>query len=92
MTSSDYRAPWWLKSAHLQTIFATLFRHRPALALRRERIELDDGDFLDLDWGPRAHGPVVLVLTPATHGIWRMSFAISAPAAMCPHWPPSDTP
>ena len=65
LTSSDYRAPWWLKSAHLQTIFATLFRHRPALALRRERIELDDGDFLDLDWGPRAHGPVVLVL----HGL-----------------------
>ena len=46
-------------------MFATLFRRRPSLALRRERIELDDGDFLDLDWGPRTHGPVVLVL----HGL-----------------------
>ncbi len=46
-------------------MFATLFRRCPALALRRERIELDDGDFLDLDWGPRTHGPVILVL----HGL-----------------------
>ena len=65
LTSSDYRAPWWLRSAHLQTMFATLFRRNPSLRLRRERIELDDGDFLDLDWTPRAHGPVVLVL----HGL-----------------------
>jgi predicted alpha/beta-fold hydrolase len=64
-TSSDFRAPWWLKSAHLQTVFASLFRRGPALRLRRERIELDDGDFLDLDWTPRPHGPVVLVL----HGL-----------------------
>ncbi len=64
-TSSDFRAPWWLKSAHLQTMFATLLRRGPALALRRERLELDDGDFLDLDWTPGADGPVVLVL----HGL-----------------------
>lgn len=65
LASSDYRAPWWLKSAHLQTMFASLFRRRPSRALRRERIELDDGDFLDLDWSPRTQGPVVLVL----HGL-----------------------
>jgi predicted alpha/beta-fold hydrolase len=46
-------------------MFATFSRRGPALALRRERIELDDGDFLDLDWTPRTHGPVVLVL----HGL-----------------------
>jgi predicted alpha/beta-fold hydrolase len=62
---SDFRAPWWLKSAHLQTMFGTFFRRRPAIDLRRERIELADGDFLDLDWTPGAHGPVVLVL----HGL-----------------------
>ena len=65
LTSSDFRAPWWLKSGHQQTMFATLFRRRPGLALRRERVELDDGDFLDLDWGPGNHRPVVLVL----HGL-----------------------
>jgi len=35
------------------------------MALRRERLELDDGDFLDLDWTPGEHGPVVLIL----HGL-----------------------
>ncbi len=65
LISSDFRAPWWLKSAHLQTAYATLFRRRPRIGLRRERIALSDGDFLDLDWTPRPHGPVVLVL----HGL-----------------------
>lgn len=40
-------------------------RHRPQVALRRERLELPDGDFVDLDWTAREHGPVVIVL----HGL-----------------------
>lgn len=64
-TASEFRAPWWLASAHLQTLYAPLFRRGPALTLTRERVELDDGDFLDLDWTARRAGPVVLVL----HGL-----------------------
>jgi predicted alpha/beta-fold hydrolase len=64
-TPSDFRAPWWLRSAHLQTIYAPLFRRGPSVRLERERIELEDGDFLDLDWTPGRNGPVVLVL----HGL-----------------------
>jgi predicted alpha/beta-fold hydrolase len=65
VTGSDFRAPWWLRSAHLQTIFGPVFRRPPAIGLRRERIELADGDFLDLDWTPGTRGPVVVVL----HGL-----------------------
>ena len=65
VTGSDFRAPWWLKSNHLQTVFGTLFRRRAAIGLRRERIELADGDFLDLDWTPGVNGPLVLLL----HGL-----------------------
>jgi len=65
LARSDFRAPWWLKSAHLQTSFATLFRRGPALELERERIELADGDFVDLDWTHGERGPVVLIL----HGL-----------------------
>ncbi len=64
-TRSDFRAPWWLRSGHLQTLYAPLFRRAPALELTRERIELEDGDFVDLDWTPRSEGPLVLVL----HGL-----------------------
>ncbi len=42
-----------------------LCRRRPRLALRRERLELPDGDFLDLDWTPGDHGPIALIL----HGL-----------------------
>jgi uncharacterized protein len=63
--SSQFRAPWWLRFPHLQTVFAPLFRRGPAVALRRQRLELDDGDFLDLDWGPGNRGPLVLLL----HGL-----------------------
>jgi uncharacterized protein len=46
---SSYRAPWWLPTGHLQSIYAQ-FLPRPRLAYRRERLELADGDFIDLDW------------------------------------------
>jgi len=42
-----------------------LCRRRPRLALRCERLELPDGDFLDLDWTPGDHGPIALIL----HGL-----------------------
>ena len=46
----SYRAPWWLPGGHLQTIYASLFARKPRVIYRRERWELADGDFLDLDW------------------------------------------
>lgn len=45
-----YHAPWWLPNAHLQTLYAYFFARKPRVIYRRERIELADGDFLDLDW------------------------------------------
>lgn len=45
-----YRPPLWLRSGHVQTIYPTLFRTVEAVTYRRERLDLDDGDFLDLDW------------------------------------------
>lgn len=65
LTESEFRPAWWLSSAHLQTLWAPLFRRPTRLQLRRERFELDDGDFLDLDWTTGESGPVVLVL----HGL-----------------------
>lgn len=63
--TSSYRAPWWLKSPHLQTILPTLIRKRPRLDFTWERLELKDGDFIDLAWYPRPHAPLVLMM----HGL-----------------------
>lgn len=63
--TSSYRAPWWLKSPHLQTILPTLLRKRPRLAFEWERLELKDGDFIDLAWYSRPQAPLVLMM----HGL-----------------------
>lgn len=63
---SAFRPAWWLRNPHLQTLWPYLFRRWRRIDLRRERLELPDGDFLDLDWITGADsGPIVLVL----HGL-----------------------
>ncbi|MFP4080785.1 MAG: hydrolase [Ectothiorhodospira sp.] len=65
IVEGDFQPTRWLPGAHLQTIVPALLRPRVQLPLRRERLELPDGDFLDLDWAPPAEGPVILLL----HGL-----------------------
>lgn len=48
--TSSYKPPCGFGSAHLQTIYPSLFRKIPYITDRRERITTPDGDFLDLDW------------------------------------------
>ena len=50
LVPSNYRAPMGLRGGHVSTIFPTLFRRVPERVTQRERLELADGDFLDLDW------------------------------------------
>lgn len=66
MNHSDFKAAWWLQNPHLQTLWSTLCR-RPIKNLRiiRERFELPDGDFIDLDWVGKGKGPIVIIL----HGL-----------------------
>lgn len=55
-----------LRSAHAQTIFANLVRRPKLPALHRERFELPDGDFVDVDrLDARPEAPHLLVL----HGL-----------------------
>ncbi|TNF36353.1 MAG: hydrolase [Deltaproteobacteria bacterium] len=54
-----------LRSAHAQTIFPALFRRAPAIAWRRERVDLPDGDFVDLDHAGPDRGRRALVV----HGL-----------------------
>lgn len=66
IVSSEFHPPAWLRNPHLQTLWPVFLRRRPRLRLRRERMELPDGDFLDLDWTTgHTESPVVLVL----HGL-----------------------
>lgn len=63
----SFTPAWWLPGPHAQTIAGRLLRRPTPPPLRRERIDLPDGDFLDLDFtaGARPGAPVVLLL----HGL-----------------------
>jgi predicted alpha/beta-fold hydrolase len=60
-----FKPAWWLPGAHLQTLWPALFRTRPAISIKRERVELPDGDFIDLDWSGSDKQPLILLL----HGL-----------------------
>ena len=47
---SRFRPPFFLREGHVQTILPALWPRRLDVAFERERLELEDGDFLDLDW------------------------------------------
>ncbi len=68
MPSSSYQAPAWLPGGHLQTLYPYFFAPKPRLHYRRERWELPDGDFLDLDWLDAAPGSPLLVLFHGLEG------------------------
>jgi uncharacterized protein len=62
---SAFRPAWWLRSPHAQTLWPVFARGRAPIALDTERLELDDGDFLDLFWSGPRDAPVILYL----HGL-----------------------
>ncbi|MBC8083272.1 MAG: alpha/beta fold hydrolase, partial [Hymenobacter sp.] len=65
---SAYQPPFYLFNGHLQTIVPSLLRTVPEVRYERERVETDDGDFLDLDWS-RPDGPPTDTLCVVSHGL-----------------------
>jgi len=48
--ASDYNPPFLYKNGHFSTIYAGIWRKIVDFEQKRERIDLPDNDFLDLDW------------------------------------------
>ena len=63
----DYRPSSWQFNAHMQTIFPSLLRKVRFKYQQRERLELPDGDFVDLDW--KLVSPERKKLIIITHGL-----------------------
>ena len=62
---SKYKALGWFRNMHISTIWASQFRSTPSLTLKRNRVELIDGDFIDLDEHRSGNDRLVLLL----HGL-----------------------
>lgn len=67
---SGFRPHPLLRNPHLQTLYPALVRPMPELAIRHERLELADGDFVDLGWSGNAEGkgPLAILLHGLTGG------------------------
>lgn len=67
IVESGFRPHPLLRNPHLQTILPSLLRPLPRLSIRRERLELPDGDFVDLGWSGEhnAGGPLAVMV----HGL-----------------------
>ncbi|MGK0296962.1 MAG: putative alpha/beta-fold hydrolase [Gammaproteobacteria bacterium] len=62
---SDFNPAWWLPDPHSQTLWQYFFRRKIKLELISERLELPDGDFVDLCWTTNTTGPLIAVF----HGL-----------------------
>ncbi|MDT0685286.1 YheT family hydrolase [Autumnicola psychrophila] len=68
LLKSNYKAPFLFRSAHFSTIYASLLRKVKIEVFKRERVELSDGDFLDLDWCYAKNGNYRQLMI-VTHGL-----------------------
>ena len=62
---SLFQPPFFLRNGHLQTILPTLLRRRYLVSFSRERLELADGDFVDLDWATSGRDKLAII----SHGL-----------------------
>ena len=69
IVSGAYRPPWIFQNGHFSTIYSAIVRNVKNPGQQRERLELNDGDFLDLDWTySRESGKRVVVLLHGLEG------------------------
>ena len=90
---SLYRAPPWLPGGHLQTIYPAVFLCDRPPALRRERWDTPDGDFIDLDFAdaggsaPAALDAPRVVLFHGLEGSSASHYAVALMSALgCAGW------
>jgi len=66
--TATFKAPLWLPGGHLQTLWRRFAGKLPVLQRQRQRVDMPDGDFIDLDWVYAAEAsdlPLVLLV----HGL-----------------------
>jgi len=63
--SSYTKAPFFLRTGHWETIYPAIVRKVRGIKYQRERLELADGDFVDLDWIKQGSQKLILLM----HGL-----------------------
>ena len=62
---SSYRSPAWLRGGHAQTMVPALFRRVAQVTRQWERLEMPDGDFIDMAWSGKESARLAIL----SHGL-----------------------
>lgn len=62
LRQSQFKPAFWCQHRHLQTLVPRLLSPKHELGLVEERLELNDGDFLDLCWTHKPSGNEAIVI------------------------------
>lgn len=65
LKSNYHKRPWYLFNGHLETIVPSLFYQVDGISYEPERLELKDGDFLDLGWIKKGNKRLIVL----SHGL-----------------------
>ncbi len=69
LIESTYTPPYFFKNGHFSTIYPNLLRKVNDILQTRERIELEDGDFIDIDWSYPSKGESNQKVAVLIHGL-----------------------
>lgn len=84
--SSNYKPPLLFREGHFSTIYSAKLRPQPKLKQQRERITLNDGDFIDLDWSfSKKQNIKVVILLHGLEGNSQRTYMKGAGAILVEH-------
>ena len=72
---------WWLRAAHAQTCWSPIFRRRPRLSFRLDRLDTPDGDFLRLHRLEGEAGAPAVILLHGLEGCVESHYVLGQAAA-----------
>ncbi len=83
----DYSPSFPFTSGHLQTLYPTLLRKTPPTQPQRQRIEIEDGDFLDIDWhySNGVRGEKLAVISHGLEGNSRKKYMLGMASTFVDH-------
>jgi predicted alpha/beta-fold hydrolase len=81
LLSSEFRPPFLLRNGHVQTVIGAFLRRGHKVEFQPERLELADGDFLDLRW-LRHNRDRLAILSHGLEGSARQGYVRGMAAAL----------
>lgn len=88
LSTPDYAPSFPFTIGHIQTLYPTLFRPKPFTTPIHKRLELDDGDFLDIDWHyhqPNHYSSKLAVISHGLEGNSRKKYMLGMAAQLTGH-------